>query len=175
MTDPAALTQDGCEILIARELRRAGIQPVTLRRVNGRRAGGGGWCFDLVGRLEAYGQRWTVLIECRNDTSRVCAADVDELRRRADAATARSALIFATSVFEPDAVARAEELRVALLHIVDAHPALLAAGLIQPGPLPAWVPELTVELVTLAGHEQQRRLLPADQPESILEQLRRCM
>ena len=42
----------------------------------------------------------------------------------------------------------------------------------SPGPLPAWVPELTIELVTLEGTGVRTRLLEADRPEQILQQLR---
>lgn len=168
------LTTDGCEILVARELRKAGIEPIGLRRADrgGTAEGEAEWSVDLAGRLEAYGRRWSALIECRNRSDAVRAGDVAALRARADAAGARSALLFATCDFDGEAVQRADELRIALLRVVDAYPALLAAGMVQPGSLPAWVPELTVELVSRDGDGVRRQLLEADQPERVLEQLR---
>ncbi len=174
MSDPRTLTTGACEILVARELRKAGIEPIGLRRADrgGANSGGADWAVDLGGRLEAYGRRWSALVECRNCGDAVRAGDVAALRARADAAGARSALLFATCDFDGEAVHRADELRIALLRIVDAYPALLGAGVVQPGSLPAWVPELTVELVSRDGDGLRRQLLEADQPEPVLEQLR---
>ncbi len=172
MSDPRTLTPDACEILVVRELRRAGIAPVALRR-SAVSTSDDGWRFDLTGRLEAYGRTWSTLIECRNTGVALRAADVANLRGRAERVRAASALLFTTAPIEATAVERAEGLRVALLRIVDAHPALLAAGLVQPGPLPAWVPELTVELVAMESGSIRTRLLEPNQPEPVLEQLRR--
>ncbi len=173
MSPRSALTPEDCEILVARELRRAGIGAAAFRRL--RRANfenGDGWQLDLLGTLEAYGRRWSAFIECRVATGAITAQDIGDARRRADAARARSALMFATCDFGEDALVRAGELRVAVMQIVEAQPVLLAAGLVQPGPLPAWVPELTVELITREAPGLQRRLLQADEPELILRELR---
>lgn len=173
MSPRGTLTPDDCEILVARELRRAGIETLALRRTNrGDPRNGDGWRLDLLATLQAYGRRWSAFIECRNTTNPASTADIEDARRRADAAGARSALVFATCDFEADATMRARELRVALLQIVEAQPVLLAAGLVQPGPLPAWVPELTVELITSDVPGVRRRLLEADQPEIVLRELR---
>ncbi len=174
MSPRGALGPDDCEILVARELRRAGIAASGFRRIrDGAVQPGDGWHYDIAGRLEAYGSRWSVLVECRNTQRAVTGPDIDDVRRRADAAGARSALVFATAGFDADAIRRAHELRIALLQIIEAQPALLAAGLVQPGPLPAWVPELTVTLVRSDASGLQHQLLEADQPELILRQLRR--
>lgn len=174
MSDPRTLTPAACEILVARELRKVGIEPIGLRRADrgGTNSSETEWAFDLGGRLEAYGRRWSALVECRNRSDAVRAGDITALRARADAAGARSALLFATCDFDGEAVQRADALRIALLRVVDAYPALLAAGMVQPGSLPAWVPELTVELVIRDGDGVRRWLLEADQPEPVLEQLR---
>ncbi len=174
MSSRFALTADDCEILVARELRRAGIEPSGLRRRRGSyEPSGDGWRFELAGALEAYGSRWSACVSCRNTAGRLGAADVDDARLRADHAHARSALLFTTGSFDADAIERAHGLRVALFEIVDAQPALLAAGLIQPGPLPAWVPEFTAELITRDDRGVRRRLLEANEPELILRELRR--
>lgn len=162
------------EILVARELRRCGIDPGGLRRSvrPATVAAGAGHIFDLAARLEAYGRRWRALVECRIGGPHVEAADIDALRRRADGASAKSALLFATTEYSADAVRRADVLRIALFRVIDAHGALLARGLIEGGPLPAWVPEFTAEMVTLEDEAVRAKLLEADQPEQILRQLR---
>jgi hypothetical protein len=172
--DARELSPAALEILVARELRRCGIDPGGLRRSvrPATAAAGAGHVFDLAGRLEAYGRRWSALVECRIGGPHIEAADVGALRRRADAASAKSALLFTTSDCSLEAVRRADALRVALFRVIDAHGALLARGLIEPGPLPAWVPEFTVEVLTLEGEAVGARLLEADQPEQILRQLR---
>ena len=169
MSDPRSITAEAFEILVGRELRRAGIAPVELRRRNMARAGdAAGYTFDLQGRLEAYGRRWSVLIECRNRNEDLRPADVHELRARADAARAVSALLFTTTEIDPDAATAARAAAIPLLRLVDAHSALIATGAIQEGPLPAWLPEFTIEILTAEG----RQLAQADDPELILRELR---
>ncbi|HEX6309622.1 MAG TPA: restriction endonuclease [Longimicrobiales bacterium] len=174
MSDPRALSASGYEILVARELRRVGIEPVGLRRrARGVRSGEHPeFAFDLLGQLEAYDRRWSALIGCSNRADAASAAEIDGLRARARDAKAASALLFVTSGFTDEAVRRAREQRVALLRIVDAHGALLARGLIQPGPLPAWVPELTVELVVFEDERVQTQPVAPNEPELVLRQLR---
>ena len=170
MRDPASILADGFEILVTRELRRAGIEPVGLRRSQARPSSSAavGYTFDLNGRLQAYGHRWSALIECRNLRDMVTVTDIDALRERADVAGASSALLFVTRDVDAAAVAMARAKAIPLLRIVDAQTALIAAGVIQAGQLPAWLPEFTAEIVTPEG----TRLLEADQPELILRELR---
>jgi hypothetical protein len=174
MSEPHSITPGMCEILVARELRRAGIEPIGLRRRAGAIAERDGGCsFDLIGRLEAYGRRWRALIGCRITADPVEADHVGVLRRRADEAHASSALFFATAAFLPGAARRAEELRVALLRIVSTQQAMPYAATTETGSLPAWTPEYTVEIVSAQHsdgvHAQQ--IQPGD-AEQILEHLR---
>ena len=170
MGNPGSISPDAFEILVTRELRRSGIEPVSLRRSQARPSStdANRYTFDLVGRLQAYGHHWSALIECRNLREIVTITDIDALRQRADLAGASSALLFVTSDVGAAAVTRARAKAIPLLHIVDAQTALIAAGVIQAGQLPAWLPELTAEIVTLEG----AHLLEADQPELILRELR---
>ncbi len=167
-SDPTSITSEALEILVVRELRKAGIEPVPMRR-HRLEAGGAGFAFDLVGKLAAYGQRWSALIACSNVRTPATAADVIAARRRADAAEVTSALLCTTAVVAPDAVAQGQQMRVPLLRVVDAQDALTKAGMIQPGQLPAWVPEFTLEIVT---ELHAARLLAANEPELILRALR---
>lgn len=171
MSDPRTISPDSLEILVARELRKAGIEPVALRRrpVQQARPADDGFAYDLVGRLAAYGHRWSVLIECRNSSAPVRPEDIADLRQRADATPAASAIMCAVADIETSALLRARDEAIPVLRVVDARTALLAAGMIEGGQLPAWVPEFTVQVVTVTGGA---RLLEADQPELILQEMR---
>lgn len=174
MSETHALSADDCEILITRELRRAGIEPAALRRTMSRfTQPADGWYFERAGTFEVYDRRFSALVACRNVPTPLSARDVDGVRARADAAHMRSALLFATGSIEQAAIERAHDVRIALFAIVAAQPVMLAAGLLQPGPLPAWLPGYTVELVTHREGRDERRLLQADEPELILRELRR--
>jgi hypothetical protein len=169
MPTPQSITADAFEILVSRELRRIGVEPLNLRRRAFVPISDGGYTFDLHGRLEAYDRRWSVLIECRNQPNAVGPADVHGLRARATAASAASTVLFTTSAIEPDAALAARSDAVALLRVVDAKDALIAAGVIQGGQLPAWLPEFTIEAVTTEG----TRLLQPNDPEMLLREMRR--
>lgn len=174
MSDPRTLSAAACEILVERELRKAGIEPVGLRRTTrpGPAADATDFAFDLHGRLEAYDRRWSVLIACCNRPDAVSAADIDALHTRAREKRAASALLFSTSAFPIETVRRAHELRIALFRVVDAQSALLMWRMILPGALPAWVPELTVELVALENDAATAQPLEPGSPELVLRQLR---
>lgn len=169
MSDPRSITADALEILVARELRKASIEPVGLRRER-MRAEETGFEFDLAGRLRAYDHSWSALIGCINRSEPIMVSDVIDIRARADDRQMSSALLCTTAELDHAARVRARESRVALLRVVDAQEALLQSGLIQPGQLPAWVPEFTLEVVSASAATGQ--LLEADQPELILRELR---
>jgi hypothetical protein len=173
MTDPRSITADACEILVIRELRKAGIEPLGLRRRHMQSSSHAAhlFNFDLLGRLQAYDQRWTVLIECRNSDATIVTADVQLLQTRAQTAEATSCIFCTTSEYQPDALRRASDAGVLLLRVVDAQSVLVAAGVIVPGQLPSWVPEFTLQIVS-ARSPAHPRLVEADQPELILSELR---
>jgi hypothetical protein len=174
MSDPRAITAEGCEILVTRELRKAGVEPIGLRR---RSASSSSirehiFQFDLLGKLRAYEHSWSVLIECRNSIHAVGVDDVEALRARAQTLKAPSSILCATSEYRIDALQRAAECATLLLRVVDAQSVLVAAGTIAPGQLPSWVPEYTLQIVSARTPMQQPRLVEADQPELILGELR---
>ena len=79
MSDVGSITAEAFEILVVRELRKAGIEPVQVRRqaFHSREPG---FAFDLVARLECYGHRWRALIECSNHPRPVSAEEVSALQ-----------------------------------------------------------------------------------------------
>jgi hypothetical protein len=173
MSDPRSITADACEILVTRELRKAGVEPIGLRRRLTQVSSGGAhiFQFDLVGRLQAYDRRWSVLIECRNTMNAIGADDVELLHARRQSVNAASSILCTTSEYQRDALQRASEQGILLLRVVDAQSVLVAAGVIAPGQLPSWVPEFTLQIVS-ARTPAQPRLVEADQPELILTELR---
>ena len=169
MSNPQTITPEAFEILVGRELRRIGIEPVQLRRVHrAHHDDRSGYILDLQGRLEAYGQRWSALIECHNRQAVLQTTDVVALRTRADQGQVTSAVLFTTSDVDADAVATARTHAIPLLRVVDAYTALIATGVIQAGQLPAWLPEFTIQIMTSEGS----RLLEANEPELLLRELR---
>ncbi len=171
MSAPHAITADAFEILVHRELRKAGIEPARLQRRDWTPAGTT-FRFDLIGLVSAYDHRWRVLIECRNRSEPLQAAEIDATRHRAHAAGASSALVFATSEIGTDALPRAAALRIAVLRVVDAQRALAAAGLVAGSQIPAWVPEFIAQLVWQEGAAVHTCLLQANEPEPVLRLLR---
>ena len=170
MSDPHSITAEACEILVTRELRKAGVEPLGLRR-GLVKSTSGGFQFELIGRLQAYDQRWSVLIECRNSEAAIEAADVDSLQAHAQAEKAASSILCTTSQYQSAALHRASAHGILLLRVVDAQSVLVAAGAIAPGQLPSWVPEFTLQIVS-AREPGASRLVEADQPELILSELR---
>jgi hypothetical protein len=169
VSNPRSITADAFEILVGRELRRIGVQPVQLRRRAMVHApAGDGYSFELHGRLEAHGRRWSVLIECRNHSRALRKDDLHDLRARANAGKAASAILFTIGDIESEAAAAARTIAIPLLRVVDAQTALIATQVIQAGQMPAWLPEFTIELITSVGN----RLLEANEPESLLREMR---
>lgn len=173
MSDPRAITTDACEILVTRELRKAGVEPVGLRRRPAPSSAGNEhiFQFDLPGKLRAYDRTWSVLIECRNTIHTIDVSDVEALRARAQTTNASSTIFCTTSDYHEAALRRAGECGVLLLRVVDAQTVFVATGVITTGQLPSWVPEYTLQIVS-ARTAAQPRLIEADQPELILSELR---
>ena len=174
MSDPRSITADACEILVTRELRKAGIEPIGLRRrlLQSSSERTHRFQFHLVGQLKAYDRRWSVLIECCNSEKSIEAADVNALHAHAQMAKVATSILCTTSDIQGDALERASELGILLLRVVDAQNVLVAAGVIVPGQLPSWVPEFTFQIIS-ARAPVQARVVEADQPELILSELRR--
>jgi hypothetical protein len=185
MGDPRQVRPDELDILIARELRKAGVTLSALTEV-ARHTSKGKDAPEFSVELSAvvvHGDvTHDVLIECRNSVLPVDAASVQALdaRRRvapasegpkrlleapaarADALFTRPAIMFSTSGYEPDAVRESIPLGIELLAIADG-PAAFRRSPWSVGPQPpAWVPEYMAELVDLdpAGAVRHRMLVP---------------
>jgi hypothetical protein len=188
MGDPKRVRPDELEILVARELRKAG---VTLSRlaVLTRNAlsskDPGEYSVDLGAAIGDGDAVREALIECRNEAAPTGATAVQALdvRRRARPArdgpvrllapptapsTAeapptepRLAIMFSMSGYEPQAVRDAGSLGIILLAIADGPAAFRRSQWAVGAQPPAWVPEYMAELVDLdpAGAVRYRMLV----------------
>lgn len=188
MGDPKHVRPDELDILVARELRKAG---VTLSRlaVLTRNA----WSSKdpreysvefgaVIGDGDTLRE---ALIECRNESAPTGAAAVQALDARRNARPAgngpvrllappsatptveashaehRLAIMFSMSGYEPDAVREAGSLGIVLLAIADGPAAFRRSQWAVGAQPPAWVPEYMAELVDLdpAGAVRYRMLV----------------
>jgi hypothetical protein len=147
MADSAALTPDGLEILLARDLRKAGLDVGRVRRERLQRADDDSGDYRVELTVELRGPRPARLVaEGNRSTQPLDAAAVDRVAARI---TERepAGLLLATSGFEPGALsAAADTWPVALLRVSDARAAYDSSGWGPPGQYPIWLPEHLLEL-----------------------------
>ena len=175
MGDPRRLRPDEVEIVVARELRKAGVPLATLRVTTRHSASPNdpdAFVLELAGATvaaEPDGTTRAVIVELRNESGLVDLAAVRALgtrspvRREGDgpkrlqpvpvATTAESAralrVLVSTTGFEPAAVVEANALGVVPLRIADGTAAFLRSQWAMGEQPPAWVPEYMAELVQL--------------------------
>ena len=176
MGDPRRVRPDELEILVARELRKAGVTisrlaVLTLHAVSSNDPGA--YSVDLGAVIGDRDAPRDALIECRNESVPTGAPAVHALdaRRRARAvddepvrllepssatpplkaprAEPRPAIMFSTSGYEPEAVREAASLGIVLLAIADGPAAFRRSQWAVGAEPPAWVPEYMAELVDL--------------------------
>ena len=187
MGDPRRVRPDELEILVARELRKAGVTLSSLARtrnaVSSKAAGEYSIEFGaVIGDGDA---RREALIECRNESAPVGATAVQALNARRSARPAddgparllvpptatsaveaphaepRLAIMFSMSGYELEAVREARSSGVVLLSIADGPAAFRRSQWAVGAQPPAWVPEYMAELVDLdpAGAVRYRMLV----------------
>jgi len=200
MGDPRRLRPDEVEIFVARELRKAGLELVSLRERARRRPGPDDdeYVMELAAVLRVEGAERRLVVECRNERLPVGAAAVASLAERlasgetepvdaprrlmpAPAAETtpsappvpRQGLIFSVSGYDADAVRAARARGVALLTVADGKAAFARTqGGTMAGDPPAWVPEYMAEVVDLDPAGSPRyQLVVAGRPRLILDRL----
>lgn len=188
MGDPKRVRPDELEILVARELRKAGVtlrRLAVLRRSTAASWNTGDYSVDLGAEISDGDTFRDVLIECRNEIAPTGATAVQALdaRRRArpaddgpvrlldppsatapvDASLAerRLAIMFSMSGYEPEAVREADSLGIVLFAVTDGPAAFRRSQWAVGAEPPAWVPEYMAELVDLdpAGAVRYRMLV----------------
>lgn len=175
MADRPEVTPDYFEILVVRELRKAGFE-VTDPRVHRRTElpePERGFLLELRTSLRRGSWHKRALIACRRQERAIGRESVEDVAGRLTEVEADVGFLFATAPIVPDALAAAEECEIALLHLVDARTAFDTGGWGPPGHYPAWLPAYLVELVDrdLAG-QARARLLEAGAAELVMERLK---
>ena len=177
MGDPRRLRPDEVEILVARELRKAGLElselnvrarrPLSKEREE--------YAIELGALVRIGGADRRVLVECRSERRPVRAEAVQALSATLADRGARHGMMFSTSGYEPDAVREARACGVALLTVADGRAAFARSPWGMAGQPPAWVPEYMAEVVDLDVAGQIRHhLVVSGQPNLILERLERA-
>jgi hypothetical protein len=156
MGDPRRVRPDELEILVARELRKAGVE-LSPPKLLGRHAlskDGSEYSAELRAVVTHGGAARDLLIECRNERGPVTRDTVTALQARLLAGAPSGGqpplgIIFATSTYERDAVREARVAGITLLTIADGRAAFLRSQWAMGEQPPAWVPEYMAELVDL--------------------------
>lgn len=157
MGNPRHVRPDELEILVARELRKAGVE-LAAPKVLARRAlspeDPSEYVVELTTVTSDSGTARETLIECRNEsravsTDAIRAFEAKLLARTPSEGSAPLGIMFSTSGYEADAVRVASAAGIALLAISDGRAAFLRSQWAMGSQPPAWVPEYMAELVDL--------------------------
>jgi hypothetical protein len=168
----AELTPERFEILVVRELRKAGFEVDAWRRARRARVEGSdpGDALGWTATLAARGRRWRAWCAARRQARACTADDVAETDAQRAEAGAEVALLFAACELEDAAVARARALGVALFRVLDGRTAFREAGWDAGPEPPAWWPAHVAALVEPApGAGWRIRLLEAGRVEPVVE------
>ena len=174
MAELPDVTPEYFEILVVRELRKAGLE-VTEPRVHRRTElpePERGFLVELLLWLRRNTWQKRALIACRRQVGAIGSDVINALAPHLVEAKAEVGLVFATAAFSSEAVAAGDERGIALLQLVDARAAFDTGGWGAPGHYPPWLPAYQVQLVDRDPAGQARaRLLEAGQASLILERL----
>jgi restriction endonuclease len=171
MIELPELTFEYFEILVVRELRKAGLEVSELRihRRATLRDPERGYLLELKGLVSGAAWQRRALIACRRQEAPIARADVESLQEHVREAGAEVGILFGTAVFEPDALQAAEQHAVALFRVTDGRTAFDTSGWGTPGHYPAWLPAYCAQVVgrDLVG-QVRYQLLEAGQAEAII-------
>ena len=166
------MTPEYFEILVVRELRKAGFDVGTVRthRRSELPEPDRGFVLELVIPLRCAGATWRALIVCLHQPGVVAPDVIASAHARLADASADVVLIFATAEFAPETVTAAYESGVTLLQVVDGRSAFDMSGWSTPGHYPAWLPAYLSQLIDrdVAG-QPRARLLEAGCADMILD------
>jgi hypothetical protein len=167
------LTAEHFEILVVRELRKAGLD-VSELRIHRRLTLAEpeqGYLLELKGVISLAGWRRRALIACRRQAAPIGYPEIESLRAHLEEADVEVGLLFATAAFAPDAVSAAQG-GVALLRVTDGRTAFDTSGWGAPGHYPAWLPAYCAQAVGRdATGEPTYRLLEQGRADVIVQQL----
>lgn len=162
MAEPPNVTPEYFQILVLRELRKAGfaVGDVRIHRRSELPDPERGFVLELTAPLSHAAWHKRALMACRRQDEAVAQGSVDSLKARLSDAKADVGMLFATAGFHDDAVAAAQQAGIALLRVIDGRKAYDGGGYGAPGHYPAWLPAHTLEVVDRdAGGLVRARLL----------------
>ena len=139
------------ELLVERELRKAGFEPGRTRRLDSGHDdsdGEGGYVLRFAVTLTAGGARHSAVVECRREDASPPAGEVRALAVAAQSAAAHALLFFTATDISAEARSEAETAGVAVLRVIDGRSAFQAY--ITGERAPAWLPEHAAQLLTRA-------------------------
>ena len=147
MPDAASLSQGDLEILVSRELRKAGLvlSGLHVRRRTPLDEADGRYVMLLEGELSIGGAGAPLLVECHVRRALVDAAHASAFLATVREAAGRRGLLVSTSGFAPEAVRLAAAEGIALLAVVDGESAWSSAW--NTGRPPSWFPEFVAQLL----------------------------
>jgi len=174
MAELPAVTPEYFQILVLRELRKAGFdlgQPRVQRRSELPEPERG-FVLELVIPLGGGGATRRALIVCLHQLGVVAPDVIASATARLADASADVVIVFATSEFAPETLTAAQESGVALLRIVDGRSAFDMSGWSTRGSYPAWLPAYLPQLIDrdIAG-QPRAQLLEAGRADMILDRL----
>jgi hypothetical protein len=170
--DPRSLLPHEVEIFVVRELRKAGLEPtsVKVRDRTEPKGSDGDYVVDLGCTLRIGDADRSVLIQCRNERAMATPTLVEALHAKLAAAKVQHAMMFATAGFEPNAIRSARTLGIPLFTVADGKTAFARSPWGMAGDPPAWVPEYMAELADLDVAGQPRHdLLASGSAKRILD------
>jgi hypothetical protein len=171
MMELPELTLEYFEILVVRELRKAGLE-VSQLRIH-RRATlpepERGYLLELKGLVSGAAWQRRALIACRRQEAPIARAEIESLTAHVKEAGVEVGILFGTAVFEPDALKAAEQGALALFRVTDGRTAFDTTGWGTVGHYPAWLPAYCAQVVgrDLVG-QVRYQLLEAGQAEGII-------
>lgn len=175
MRELPELSRELFEILVVRELRKAGLDVDQLRIHRWATLPGPerGYLLELGGVVSRGPWRARALIACRRQETPIAGAAVEEFTDHLKQAGVEGGILFGAPSFDPDALQAAEESRLVLLRVTDGRTAFDTSGWGTPGHYPAWLPAYCAQAVgrDLLG-EPQYTLLEASQGDLIVTRLR---
>ena len=174
MADAGTLTQEQLEILVARELRKAGLdlRAFRVQRRDALPATEGRFRMTISALLGGPDGDRRVLIECHNRLHAVSLPLVEALAKALAATRDVCGIMVSTSSFERDAIGAARPAGIALLRVADGRAAYESTGWGVRSQPPSWLPELVAQVVGLgpSGEPSYESIAPGN-PRAVLDRL----
>lgn len=149
MLELPKLTPEHFEILVVRELRKAGLEvsELTIHRRSTLPEPERGYVLELTGVLSRPPWRRRVLVACRRQEAPVGRTEVESTKAHVTEAGVEVGILFGTAAFEPDALRAAQESSIVLLRVTDGRTAFDTSGWGPAGHYPAWLPAYCAQAV----------------------------